>query len=107
VRLIDYLHANPLRAGLVADVQDYRRSSYRHYAGLKRRKVLVVPLPLRRRWTERKIREAWYRDHFAEQYRSEKLQYDADLATPGMVGSKNFVRALQQQLGTLPPSRLC
>ncbi|HEV8130049.1 MAG TPA: transposase [Acidobacteriota bacterium] len=99
VRLIDYLHANPLRAGLVADVQDYRWSSYSHYAGLQRRKMLVVPLPLRRRWTERKIREAWYRDHFAEQYRSGKLQYDPDLAMPGMVGSKKFAVALEQQLG--------
>jgi REP element-mobilizing transposase RayT len=99
IRLLDYVHANPLRAGLVADIEDYPWSSYSHYVGLRRRKMLVVPLPLRRRWPERRVREVWYRDHFAEQYRSGKLHYDPELSKPGVVGSKEFLQAVQEQLG--------
>jgi hypothetical protein len=45
------------------------------------------------------VREVWYRDHFAEQYRSGKLHYDPELSKPGMVGSKEFLQAVQEQLG--------
>lgn len=104
LRLIDYVHANPLRAGLVSEPADYRWSSYGHYVGRDRRKVLVVPLSIRRRWPERPSREYWYVEHFAEQYRSGKLQHDPHLEQTGIIGSKKFVGSAQGQLAG--PERL-
>ena len=99
LRLIDYLHANPLRAGLVTEPDAYPWSSYAHYTGALRRKALVVPLCLKRRWPRRQIRQAWYKRHFADQYQSGKLQHDPEIGKVGVVGSKQFVKALTAQLG--------
>jgi len=40
-----YMDLNPVRAGLVAQPQDFAWSSYRHYAGLKPDKRLTPPAP--------------------------------------------------------------
>jgi REP-associated tyrosine transposase len=104
IRLIDYVHANALRAGIVVDAAQYRWSSYGHYAGSNRRKALVVPLSMRRRWPQRKTREACYVEHFAEQYRSSKLQYDPEMSRTAVIGSRRFVQAILA--GLSGPGRL-
>ncbi|MBI4454588.1 MAG: hypothetical protein HY644_01675, partial [Acidobacteria bacterium] len=105
LRLIDYLHANPLRAGLVTDVNAYRWSSYLHYAGRRRRKAVVVPLGIRRRWPRRQVREAWYAEHFAACYRSGQLRPDAAMTRIRVLGSGKFVQLVTGELagpGRLP-----
>jgi REP element-mobilizing transposase RayT len=104
LRLIDYVHANPLRAGLVTEPGQYRWSSFSHYAGTQRRKALVVPLVLRRRWPQRIKRERCYLEHFNCQYRSSKLQYDAQMGQVGVVGSDKFVKTVKATLAG--PERL-
>jgi putative transposase len=44
LRMIDYLHENPLRKKLVADPQDWHWSSARHYAG-SASPIAIDPLP--------------------------------------------------------------
>jgi hypothetical protein len=102
--LIDYVHANPLRAGLVTEADAYRWSSYSHYAGTRRRKALVVPLAIRRRWPGRQVRQAWYGEHFTACYRSGKLSSDAAMSRVGVVGSSKFVKAVTTELAG--PARL-
>ena len=104
LRLIDYLHANPLRAGLCTEPDAYPWSSYSHYAGTCRRKALVVPLCRRRRWPRRQLRQSWYEQHFADGYRSGKLRSDPAMGRVGVVGSGQFVKALTRKLGD--PMRL-
>jgi REP element-mobilizing transposase RayT len=98
LRLIDYLHANPLRAGLCTDPDAYGWSSYTHYSGARRRKTLVVPLCLRRRYPRRPMRQIWYKGHFADCYRSGKLQSDPEMGKVGVVGSPQFVKTMTRQL---------
>ncbi|HEY3128630.1 MAG TPA: hypothetical protein VGL91_04185, partial [Acidobacteriota bacterium] len=104
LRLIDYVHANPLRAGLATEPSQYRWSGFSHYAGTQRRKALVVPLVLRRRWPQRIKRERCYLEHFNCQYRSSKLQYDAQMGQVGVVGSDKFVKTVKATLAG--PERL-
>jgi len=104
LRLIDYLHANPLRAGLCTEPDAYRWSSYPHYSGVCRRKALVVPLCLRRRYPRRQMRQVWYKEHFADCYRSGKLKSDPEMGKVGIFGSRQFVKAMTDQLGD--PMRL-
>jgi putative transposase len=96
--LINYVHANALRAGLVTEIGQYRWSSYGHYAGSRRRKGLVVPLAIRRRHPERIKRELWYREQFDQQYRSAGLQTDARMKQTGFVGSKKFLERVKAEL---------
>jgi len=102
--LIDYVHANPLRAGLATQADAYAWSSYSHYAGARRRKALVVPLAIRRRRPGRQVREVWYEEHFADCYRSGKLSSDAAMSRVGVVGSSKFVKAVTGELAG--PARL-
>jgi REP element-mobilizing transposase RayT len=105
LRVIDYVHANPQRAGLVTEASQYEWSSHGHYCGTRRRKGLVVPLSMRRRWPGRKLREAWYREHFASQYAAGKLRSDPAMGKQGIQGTERFVRAILAGLegpGRLP-----
>ncbi|HEY2934215.1 MAG TPA: transposase [Acidobacteriota bacterium] len=104
VFLINYVQANPLRAGLETEAGQYRWSSYGHYAGSARRKGLVVPLAIRRQHGKGGKREAWYREQFQQQYRCGKLQADARMKQTGFVGSKKFLKRIKQELAG--PKRL-
>jgi len=44
--MIDYLHANPVRRGLVAKPTDWEWSSARHYAGVDGCPLRIDPLPV-------------------------------------------------------------
>lgn len=96
--LIDYVHANPLRAGLVSDAGQYRWSSFAHYVGLQRRRMLVVPLCIRRHRPHRIAREAWYRSHFLERFQAGTLAYNQTLGRGMAHGSKDFVRKIVNEL---------
>ena len=102
--LIHYVHANPLRAGLATEPAAYAWSSYAHYSGTRRRKALVVPLAIRRRWPRRQARQASYREHFAHCYRSGKLRSDPAMSRAEIVGSSKFVKAVTDNLAG--PARL-
>ncbi|HEY2934705.1 MAG TPA: transposase [Acidobacteriota bacterium] len=101
LRLVDYVHANPLRANMVSDPEQYRWSSYSHYVGTKRRKMLVVPLALKRRHPKRLEREAWYKRHFLEKYREGDLAYDPEFSSGLVRGSKKFCKSIVRELATL------
>jgi hypothetical protein len=59
---------------------------------------------VRRRWPRRQERQSWYKQHFADSYRSGKLQWDPEMGKVRVVGSRQFVKALTEQLGD--PMRL-
>jgi REP-associated tyrosine transposase len=99
LRLINYVHANALRAGLVSDAEQYAWSSYRHYSGSERSSSLVVPLCVRRLRPNRKERQAWYASQFEQQYRCGKLQHDPLMTTgSAIVGSRQFQKVVKDTL---------
>ena len=98
LRLIDYVHANPLRANIVTDPAQYPWSSYSHYTGTKRRKMLVVPLCIKRKHPKRLEREAWYGKHFMQDYQAGKLAYDPQMSQGLVRGCKKYCRAILREL---------
>lgn len=100
LKLIDYVHANPLRANIVSDPQLYRWSSYRHYTGRSRRRMLIVPLSIKARHPRRLEREAWYQKLFLKKYRRGDLSYDPSLTNGLVRGSRRFCKTILTELET-------
>jgi putative transposase len=98
--VLRYIEANPLRAGMVSDLSEYRWSSYQSH-GLGRPDHLLSPMPeldaLGRSPSERRAR--WRRKVQAAQGQDEIDRIRASLRTGKPLGRPEFVEATAQRLG--------
>lgn len=96
LQLSYYIHRNPLRAGIVKRLADYRWSSYRIYAyGGKAPKWLSTDLILSQ-FEGEKDRHKSYREKI-QKYAREEEQLFEDLRHGLILGSKQFVKKIRKK----------
>ena len=96
LQLSYYIHRNPLRAGMVKRLADYRWSSYKVYAyGRKTPKWLSTDLILSQ-FTGDPDHQRCYREK-VQQYASEEKHLFEDLRHGLVLGSKQFVEKIRRK----------
>ncbi len=102
LQLSYYIHRNPLRAGMVKRLADYRWSSYRFYGyGKKAPEWLTTELILSHFAGEQDNHKS-YRDK-VQKYAGEEKHLFEDLRHGLILGSKQFVEKLRKQYLTGKP----
>ncbi len=96
-----YIHLNPLEAGLVARVEDYRNSSYRAYLGFDATPPWLSTVEILSRFEPANPRLD-YRDFVESGVDSETREFYADTRTRPVLGSKEFREAMEARLRGTP-----
>jgi len=97
LRLIKYIHENPLRAGIVSDARDYAYSSHKAYVTGQETEWLRFHDALRTQWKKKNLRNA-YREYMSlddeklKDYLSEKRAKGVNAI---ICGDDNYVDAIK------------
>jgi putative transposase len=102
LRLSCYIHRNPLRAGIVDRLADYRWSSYHYYAYKKKAPAWLITQPILLQLSGTDRHKAYRMK--AQSYSEEEGQLLEDLKHGLIFGGKEFVAKIRKQLtGKLDP----
>jgi putative transposase len=99
-----YIHRNPLRAGIVKRLADYRWSSYRFYAYRKKAPEWLNTELILRQIQNVKDRHAAYREQ-TQGYSDEDLMLWEDLRHGFILGTQQFVESIKKRFLPDTPHR--
>ena len=94
IRLSCYIHRNPLRAGIVKRLADYKWSSYQYYAYRKKPPRWLATDMILSQFKNTNNRNKAYREK-AQKYSEEESQIWEDLKYGIILGSKNYVSKIK------------
>jgi len=94
VRLSCYIHRNPLRAGIVKRLADYKWSSYNHYAYNKKSPPWLATDVILSQFTNADNKNEAYREK-AQKYSEEESRIWEDLRHGIILGSEDFVSKIK------------
>lgn len=96
LQLSYYIHRNPLRAGIVRRLADYRWSSYRFYAYGRKAPDWLSTVLILSQFEKEEDRHKTYREKVQKYAREEKRLLE-DLRHGLILGSKQFVEKIRKQ----------